>query len=70
MASIKDISKPELLVVLESVPQHFWPPRPTRQAKATLVEAIEHAHYLPANKGGDRVRSALAAAWNRKRVAS
>jgi hypothetical protein len=61
MASIADLPKSELLRVLESCPQQFWPPRPTRQDKSTLVDAIRRAHY-----GNETVRVALAAAWKRQ----
>lgn len=37
------LTKRELLLVLEYVPQHFWPPRPTRQIRATLLSAIRRA---------------------------
>lgn len=62
MASIASLPKSELLRVLESVPQRLWPPRPTRQDKAILVDAIRNAHY-----GNEKVREALAAAWKRQR---
>lgn len=34
---LADMTKAELLAEIERIPQHFWPPRPTRQDKATLV---------------------------------
>ena len=66
MASISDLTKAQLLEVLEHVPQQFWPPRPTRQDKETLVEVVWRAHMMPAPKG-NAVRGALAAAWKRRR---
>jgi hypothetical protein len=66
MARIINLPKHELLLVLEYTPQRFWPPRPTRQDKRILAEAIEHAHYLGGSEG-ERVRGALAEAWRRQR---
>lgn len=63
MAMIRDLPKWELLAIMEHVPQRFWPPRPIRQDKATLVDAIERAHYADAG-----TRAALAAAWARRRA--
>jgi hypothetical protein len=40
---VEEMTKPELLDRLETVPQHFWPPRPTRQDKAELVRAVNEA---------------------------
>jgi hypothetical protein len=37
---IERLTKQQALRVLEHVPQHFWPPRPTRQTKGTLTAAI------------------------------
>jgi hypothetical protein len=51
------LSKPQLLAALERTPQRYWPPRPTRQDKATLVEAIERALLT----GGAAETSALRA---------
>jgi hypothetical protein len=62
MASISSLTKSDLLQILEKCPQRFWPPRPTRQDKATLVDAIRNAHY-----GNEAVRKALADAWRRRR---
>ena len=62
MARIDDLTKAELLLVLESCPQRFWPPRPTRQNKSVLVARINSAHYA-----SEETRRALAAAWKRKR---
>jgi len=62
MARIDNLTKSELLAVLEHTPQRFWPPRPTRQDKSVLVEAIRNAHY-----GHEAVRAALARAWRKKK---
>jgi hypothetical protein len=67
MASISTLTKAQLLAVLEHAPQQYWPPRPTRQDKDTLVEAVHHAHYAPAPQG-DAVRKALAEAWAERRA--
>jgi hypothetical protein len=37
-------TKPQLLALLEEVPQSYWPPRPTRQDKRELFEAIKRAY--------------------------
>ena len=63
MASISSLTKEQLLVVLESVPQSYWPPRPTRQTKETLVSIIQSAHYAH-----EKVRQALAQAWAERRM--
>lgn len=41
--SIDDLLKPELLKVLERIPQHFWPQRPTRQSRTELLRSIRSA---------------------------
>lgn len=66
MASITILTKPELLQALNYAPQQFWPPRPTRQGKAVLVDAVTRAHYAAA---GDRVRAKLACLWHQRRLA-
>lgn len=42
-AEVDDLFKTELLKVLEHVPQHFWPPRPTRQSKGEILRSIRQA---------------------------
>lgn len=37
------LKKDQLLMALEHVPQHFWPPRPTQQRVETLRDAIREA---------------------------
>lgn len=43
------LTKQQLLYVMEHVPQHFWPPRPTRQYKRTLqwmvIRAVRAGRY-------------------------
>jgi len=63
MECISSLSKADLLVVLESVPQSYWPPRPTRQDKKVLVECIRSAHL-----SHKRIRDALSLAWARARI--
>lgn len=48
---VEQLTKPELLDRLETVPQHFWPPRPTRQDKAELVQAIKTAETSERPRG-------------------
>lgn len=43
VAGVDLLRKDELLSVLQHVDQHFWPPRPTRQEKATILAAIKNA---------------------------
>lgn len=66
MASITILTKPELLQALNYAPQQYWPPRPTRQNKSILVEAVTRAHYSPA---ADRLRAKLACLWHKRRLA-
>lgn len=40
----KLFTKAGLLLTLESIPQSYWPPRPTRQDKATLFDAVSRAY--------------------------
>lgn len=40
---LEDLLKSELLRVLEHTPQHFWPPRPTRQSRNELLRSIRSA---------------------------
>ena len=58
MNTAAGLTKKQLLDVLESVPQRYWPPRPTRQDRAVLVERIHAAAVGPA---GEAVRVAIAA---------
>lgn len=62
MALIDDLPKRELLIVLKSVPQNYWPPRPTRQTKEVLVHRIRQSMYRH-----EETRVALAAAWKRNK---
>jgi hypothetical protein len=40
---IELMTKAELLMELEHIPQSYWPPRPTRQNKATIFAACLRA---------------------------
>jgi hypothetical protein len=50
MTKFESLTKRQLLFVMEHVPQHFWPPRPTCQAKSTLqwmvVRAVRSGRYI------------------------
>lgn len=56
---LSKLTKAQALAVLESVPQRYWPPRPTRQDKRTITRAIFRALHGPE---AHVVRSALALA--------
>jgi hypothetical protein len=60
------LTKAQLLTVLESTPQRYWPPRPTRQSQATLADCIERARTTIGFNEGERFRAALIAAGVRK----
>jgi hypothetical protein len=55
----ESLTRAELLLMMEHVPQHFWPHAPTRQNKQTLKSAIVHAHrtghYTPLREHAGRV---------------
>jgi len=61
MAQISKLTKAELLIILESVPQGYWPPRPTRQDKRDLVDVVRRAWMHPG------VQTAVIEALARKR---
>jgi hypothetical protein len=44
-------TKQQCLHLLQEIPQSYWPPRPTRQDKATLFAAIYRAYNDGAFRG-------------------
>ena len=48
--ALKPLTRRECLERLENVPQHFWPPRPTRQGVETLRAAVARAEKAHTEK--------------------
>lgn len=42
-ADVYAMTRANLILALQYVDQHFWPPRPTRQLKTTLAGAVWRA---------------------------
>jgi hypothetical protein len=58
-------TKSQLLQLIEEVPQSYWPPRPTRQDKATLLAVITRA--FNAGVFGNESMSDIAARLNTRK---